>query len=145
MRAVFETNLLVSYLLTHRPSVATLVDRHLAEERFVLLTAPELLQELDPVLHCPKLARYYTEEQRMRFVALVRALAEVVELPAMRAMTRWLPAPWLAGPASSAQAMPARWPWSAWAKSTSRRRPGSWSGWRRAEATVSSNETAPAV
>jgi uncharacterized protein len=81
MRAVFETNLLVSYLLTHRPSVATLVDRHLAEERFVLLTAPELLQELDPVLNCPKLARYYTEEQRMRFVALVRALAEVVELP----------------------------------------------------------------
>ena len=81
MRAVFDTNLLVSYLLTHRPPIATLIDRCLAEERFVLLTAPKLLRELDRVLRYPKLQCYYTEEQRTRFVALIRALAEVVELP----------------------------------------------------------------
>jgi uncharacterized protein len=81
MRVVFDTNVLVSYLLTHRPPIATLIDRHLAEERFVLLTAPELLQELDLVLRYPKLARHCGEEERARFVALVRALAEVVELP----------------------------------------------------------------
>ena len=82
MRAAFDTNVLVSYLLTHRPPLATLIDRYLAEERFVLLTAPELLQELDRLLGYPKLQRYYTPAQRARFVALIAALAEVVELPA---------------------------------------------------------------
>ena len=50
IRAVFDTNVLVSYLLTHRPPVATLLDRHLAHENFVLVTAPELLEELGPDL-----------------------------------------------------------------------------------------------
>ncbi len=81
MRAVLDTNVLVSYLLTRRPPVATLIDRHLAEERFVLVTAPELLQELDRVLHYPKLQRYYTPAQSRRFVALIAALSELVELP----------------------------------------------------------------
>ena len=81
IRAVFDTNLLVSYLLTHRPPVATLIDRHLTEERFVLVTAPALLEELDRVLHYPRLQRYYSEAQRRRFVALIMAVSEVVELP----------------------------------------------------------------
>jgi putative PIN family toxin of toxin-antitoxin system len=46
-----------------------------------LVTAPELLAELDRVLAYPKLQRYYNEEDRTRFVALVMALSEVVELP----------------------------------------------------------------
>jgi putative PIN family toxin of toxin-antitoxin system len=81
IRAVFDTNVLVSYLLTHRPPIATLIDRHLAQEDVVLVTAPELLEELDRVLQYPKLQRYYTEEERTRFVALLMALSEVVELP----------------------------------------------------------------
>jgi putative PIN family toxin of toxin-antitoxin system len=81
IRAVVDTNLLVTYLLTHRPPIARLIDHHLAEDDFVLVTAPELLAELDRVLGYPKLQRYYTEEDRTRFVALVMALSEVVELP----------------------------------------------------------------
>lgn len=81
IRAVFDTNLLVSYLLTHRPPIATLIDHHLAQDDFVLVTAPELLAELERVLVYPKLQRYYTDDERTRFVALVMALSEVVDLP----------------------------------------------------------------
>ena len=79
--AVLDTNLLVSYLLTHRPPIAALIDNHLARDHFLLLTAPELLAELDRVLAYPKLQRYYTDEVRTRFVALVMALSEIVDLP----------------------------------------------------------------
>jgi putative PIN family toxin of toxin-antitoxin system len=81
IRAVLDTNLLVSYLLTHRPPIATLIDRHLAQDDFVLVTALELLTELDRVLAYPKLQHYYAGDERTRFVALVMALSEVVELP----------------------------------------------------------------
>jgi putative PIN family toxin of toxin-antitoxin system len=81
IRAVLDTNLLVSYLLTHRPPMATLIDEHLAQERFCLVTATVLLKELDRVLRYPKLQRYYSEETRTRYVALIAALSEVIELP----------------------------------------------------------------
>jgi putative PIN family toxin of toxin-antitoxin system len=81
IRAVFDTNVLVSYLLTHRPPAATLIDRHLAREDFLLVTARDLLEELDRVLRYPKLQRYFTDSERTRFIALLMALAEVVELP----------------------------------------------------------------
>jgi hypothetical protein len=81
MRAVLDTNLLVSYLLTHHPPIATIIDGFLAQDEFVMVTAPELLAELDRVLTYPKLQRYYTDEERTRFVALVMALGEVVDVP----------------------------------------------------------------
>jgi putative PIN family toxin of toxin-antitoxin system len=81
LRAVFDTNVLVSYLLTHRPPIATLIDVYVAGEEIVLVTAPELLEELDRVLRYPRLQRYTTEEERTRFVALLLALSELVELP----------------------------------------------------------------
>jgi putative PIN family toxin of toxin-antitoxin system len=81
IRAVLDTNLLVSYLLTHRPPIATLIDEHLAQERFGLVTAAVLLEELDRVLRYPRLQRYYSEQTRTRYTALIAALSEVVELP----------------------------------------------------------------
>ena len=81
IRTVFDTNLLVNYLLTHRPPIATLIDQHLAREDFVLVTAPGLLEGLDCVPRYPKLQRYYSDAERTRFVALLMALAEVVDLP----------------------------------------------------------------
>jgi putative PIN family toxin of toxin-antitoxin system len=81
MRAVLDTNLLVSYLLTHHPPIATIIDGFLAQDEFVMVTAPELLAELDRVLTYPKLQRYYTDKERTRFVALIMALCEVVDLP----------------------------------------------------------------
>lgn len=81
IRSVLDTNLLVSYLLTHHPPIAPLIDHHLARDDFVLVTAPEQLAELDRVLGYPELQRYYTEKDRTRFVALVMALSEAVDLP----------------------------------------------------------------
>ena len=81
MRVVFDTNVLVSYLLTDRPPIATLIDVHVAREDIVPVTAAELLAELDRVLRYPRLQRYILEEERTRFVALLMALSKVVELP----------------------------------------------------------------
>ena len=80
-RVVFDTNLLVSYLLVHRPPIAALIDEHLAQEHFILITAPVLLEELARVLRYPRLQRYYDAATRDRFVALIAALSEVVDLP----------------------------------------------------------------
>jgi putative PIN family toxin of toxin-antitoxin system len=66
---------------SHRPPIATLIDQYLIRDDFELVTAPELPAELDRVLAYPKLQRYYAEEDRTRFVALVMALSEGVELP----------------------------------------------------------------
>jgi putative PIN family toxin of toxin-antitoxin system len=81
MRAVVDTNILVSYLITHRPPVAEVIDVHLARGDFTLLTSPALLEELDRVLQYPRLHRYYDVETRVRFVALIAALGEIVDLP----------------------------------------------------------------
>jgi predicted nucleic acid-binding protein len=50
IRAVLDTNLLISYLLTHHPPIATLLDHHLAGDDFALVTASELLVGLDDLL-----------------------------------------------------------------------------------------------
>lgn len=81
IRAVLDTKLLVSYLLTHRPPIATLIDERLSQERCSLVTAAVLLEELERVLRYPRLQRYYSEETRTRYVALIAALSELVELP----------------------------------------------------------------
>lgn len=81
MRAVVDTNLLVSYLITHRPPIAELTDTYLARGDFVLLTSHAMLEELDRVLQYPRLYRYYDEQTRIRFVALVASLGEIVDLP----------------------------------------------------------------
>jgi uncharacterized protein len=81
MRAVCDTNVLVSYLLTHRPPIATLIDRYLAEEAFTLVTSPALLAELERVLSYPRLAVLIDAHTRRRFVALIAALSELVDPP----------------------------------------------------------------
>jgi len=81
MRAVCDTNVLVSYLLTHRPPIATLIDRYLAEQAFTLVTSPALLAELERVLSYPRLAVLLQADERRRFVALISALSEVVDPP----------------------------------------------------------------
>jgi len=81
IRAVFDTNVLVSYPLTHRPPISVLIDQHLREEAFVNITAAELLQELERVLQYPKLQNYLHADECARFLALVMALSQVVELP----------------------------------------------------------------
>ena len=81
MRAVVDTNLLVSYLLTHRPPMAELIDVYLAHGDYALLTSHVMLDELDRVLQYPRLHRYYDAETRVGFVALVAAMGEIVDVP----------------------------------------------------------------
>jgi putative PIN family toxin of toxin-antitoxin system len=81
MRAVVDTNLWVSYLITHRSPVADVIDTCLARGDFVLLTSHVMLQELDRVLQYPRLHRYYDAQTRIRFMALVASLGEIVDLP----------------------------------------------------------------
>jgi putative PIN family toxin of toxin-antitoxin system len=81
MRVVVDTNILVGYLITHRPPIAEVVDVYLARGDFTLLISPVLLEELDRVLQYPRLHRYYDAETRLRFVALIAALSETVDLP----------------------------------------------------------------
>ena len=81
MRAVVDTNLLVSYLIAHRSPIAELIDVYLARGDYRLLTSHVMLGELDRVLQYPRLHRYYDEQTRIRFVALVASLGEIVDLP----------------------------------------------------------------
>jgi hypothetical protein len=81
MRVLIDPNLLVSYLLTHRGPIAQILDVHLAREDFTLLVCPQMLEELNRVLQYPKFQRYFNDEIRLRFVALIAALGELVDVP----------------------------------------------------------------
>jgi len=81
MRVLIDPNLLVSYLLTHRGPIAQMLDVHLARQDFTLLVCPQLLEELDRVLKSPKFQHYFNDETRLRFVALIAALGELVDIP----------------------------------------------------------------
>ncbi len=54
MRVVFDTSVLISYLLTHRPPIATLIDHYLARGDILMVTASALtfgrLMRLSPAL-----------------------------------------------------------------------------------------------
>jgi uncharacterized protein len=81
MRVVIDPNLLVSYLLTHRGPIAQIIDFHLAREDITLLVCLPLLEELDRVLQYPKFHRYFNDEARLHFVALIAAVGELVNIP----------------------------------------------------------------
>ena len=81
IRVVFDTNVLVSYLLTHGPPIATLIDVYLGTETITAVTAPRLLEELERVLRYPRLRKYVREEEGTRFLAMVAALSGLVVPP----------------------------------------------------------------
>jgi putative PIN family toxin of toxin-antitoxin system len=81
MRAVIDNNLLVSYLITHRPPIAEIIDVHLARGNFDLVIADSQLDELDRVLQYPHIQKYYDEAERLQFIALLASTAEVIEIP----------------------------------------------------------------
>lgn len=81
MRVILDTNLLVSYLLTHRGPIQQILDVHLARQDFTLLICVTLLEELERVLQYDKLRRFVNDENRMRFIALIASLGELVDIP----------------------------------------------------------------
>jgi len=81
MRVVIDTNLLITYLISHRDPMATIIDDHLAQGDFAMLSSPELLAELDRALSYSRLQKFYDKDTRLRFVALIAQLAEMQNLP----------------------------------------------------------------
>jgi putative PIN family toxin of toxin-antitoxin system len=70
LRAVLDTNLLVSYLLTHSPSISHLIE-HWERANFTPIISPPMLAELTTVLQRPRL--------REKMVADPTALVDLLE------------------------------------------------------------------
>lgn len=70
MRAVLDTNLVVSYLLTQGETIAKIID-HWEQGSFIYLISPTMWDELEAVLERPRLQRYMTADPQ--------ALLEVIE------------------------------------------------------------------
>jgi putative PIN family toxin of toxin-antitoxin system len=72
MRVVLDANVVVSALISAKGAPAQIV-AHWQAERFEVLVSPAILQELDRVLHYPKLQQRYhlPEELVQRFLRLL--------------------------------------------------------------------------
>ena len=81
MRVVLDTNILISYLIAHRPPISEIFDKHLAGGDFILVSCPSLLNELHRVLQYPKLHKYYDDTTRLKYLALIAGSSEIVEIP----------------------------------------------------------------
>ncbi len=57
IRAVLDTNLLISYLLTNGETISRIMI-HWEQGHFVYLQSPQMLDELIDVIHRPRLRRY---------------------------------------------------------------------------------------
>lgn len=75
LRAVLDTNVLVSAILSRRGAPAALL-RAWRDGEFEVVVSPSLLDELRRVLAYPKLRRRIGAEEAEAFVALFRAAAE---------------------------------------------------------------------
>ncbi len=75
-RVVLDTNVLISAFLSAGGKPAASLDWTLTYAK--LLTAAELLDELETRLERPRLAKYSTESHRKEFVAQIRQVAVLV-------------------------------------------------------------------
>ncbi len=80
-RAVLDTNVLVSALITPQGASAQLL-LELRDGAFELVVTPMLLAELDEVLHRPKFRRILSTPEIDGYVALIRHECIVMEDPA---------------------------------------------------------------
>ena len=74
IKAVIDTNLLISYLLTKGETISKLLN-HWREGDSVLLTSPEILDELEKALDYPHLKTKITKEEREALLAELRSNA----------------------------------------------------------------------
>lgn len=77
IRAVLDTNLLVSYLLTNGETLSRIIT-HWEEGRFVYLQSPQILTELVDVLNRPRLRQYLTANPQI-LIDLIVTDAEFVK------------------------------------------------------------------
>jgi len=77
IRAVFDTNILVSSLI--RRGNPRDLWRKVVEGEMVLVLSPQILEEFDKVMARPKLRRYITASKLRRFRKLLRSRATLVK------------------------------------------------------------------
>ncbi len=82
-RVVFDTNVFVAAVTSHEGVSARLL-LAAGGGRFRLIVSPMLLDELSAVLARPKFRRYLSTEGALRFVEVIRELADVVDDPPER-------------------------------------------------------------
>lgn len=78
MRAVFDTNVMVSAVLLPRSIPRQAFDR--AQGQGTILTSMATIDELNAVLRRPRFDKYVREAQRLEFLALLIQEAELVEV-----------------------------------------------------------------
>jgi uncharacterized protein len=78
VRAVFDTNVMVSAVLLPRSIPRRAFDR--AQEQGKILTSVATIDELNAVLRRPHFDKYVREAQRLEFLALLIQEAELVEV-----------------------------------------------------------------
>jgi putative PIN family toxin of toxin-antitoxin system len=84
MRIVLDANVLVSALISGKGAPANIV-AYWQEERFELAISPPILQELERVLHYPKLwERYGLSEQQIRHFLHLLARQAVAVAPSQQ-------------------------------------------------------------
>lgn len=76
IRAVLDTNLLISYLLTQGETMSRLID-HWEQGHFVYLLSPAMLHELREVVYRPRLRQHMTADPAV-LLDLIEADAEIV-------------------------------------------------------------------
>lgn len=81
MRVLIDLTLFARYLLNHNVPASRIIDQSLGDRRLILVSAPNILEELDRMLRHQLLAQYYDTETRTRFVAMVAALSDLQEVP----------------------------------------------------------------
>ena len=79
LKAVIDTNLLVSVLLQKSSTVLALA-QYLREKRFAIVTSDALLAELIAVAARPKFARYFNQDDIDELIVLILARSEQVKL-----------------------------------------------------------------
>jgi hypothetical protein len=76
IRAVLDTNLLISYLLTNGDTISRIMT-HWEDGHFVYLQSPHMLTELIDVLNRPRLRQYLKADPQI-LIDLIEAEAEFV-------------------------------------------------------------------
>jgi putative PIN family toxin of toxin-antitoxin system len=79
IRAVLDTNVLVSGLIARRPSPPLLIYRAFIDQRFLMITSASILAEAEEVLNRPHLVRIHGWSSRRvsQHIAILAALAVV--------------------------------------------------------------------
>lgn len=89
VRAVIDTSVLLRYLIKPSAAIRELIETRWLGGQVLMITAPELLDELADVLTRPALAAYVQPEDGQALLDAIRLLAEMVpELGAIPGFTR---------------------------------------------------------